>query len=269
MASTRPDYRLKLKRAHAHLQQLNGLVTEWLNSNHNRSHIEPDPNTPKYSVLKASADAIPADPFALLIGDIAQNLRSGLDHIAFQLASNFTKPLPDKIAEDSQFPIIGDKNRKAEMGWGPIMFDSQSHRLAGVDPRATAIIKGAQPYVRGKDFESDPLWRLNQLSNIDKHRVLHLVTAASAGMQIRILKSPMPDNPILYISVIDEGVVEQNTNIATIEFNPAFNAAMYVDVKPTFYIALENSVPDDALRLLSDIYKHIVTDVVQPLATYL
>jgi hypothetical protein len=34
-----------------------------------------------------------------------------------------------------------------------------------------AIIKALQPYNRGTAYRDDPLWQLNELSNIDKHRV--------------------------------------------------------------------------------------------------
>ena len=35
---------------------------------------------------------------------------------------------------------------------------------------AIAVIKSLQPYQRGNAFRDHPLWHLNELSNIDKHR---------------------------------------------------------------------------------------------------
>src|SRR5687767_12066270 len=127
-----PKHLLKFSRAHDKLRDLDKVVAGILNPNYERAVIETDANDVKHLILKASADAVPADPVSLVVGEIIQSLRSGLDHIAFQLAAKHTNPLPDNIAEDSQFPIIGDKNRKGVSGSGPAMFINQTKCLAGV-----------------------------------------------------------------------------------------------------------------------------------------
>jgi hypothetical protein len=38
-------------------------------------------------------------------------------------------------------------------------------------PEAIAIIRELQPYKRGASYRQHPLWQLNELGNIDKHRL--------------------------------------------------------------------------------------------------
>jgi hypothetical protein len=42
--------------------------------------------------------------------------------------------------------------------------------LRGVPPDAIDIIKELQPHHRGASFKSHPLWRLDEICNLDKHR---------------------------------------------------------------------------------------------------
>jgi hypothetical protein len=67
----------------------------------------------------------------------------------------------------------------------PIFHDSK-----GYEARKQTMIKGIagsaaridalQPFHRGATFQADPLWMLQELNNIDKHRLL-LVTRAFLG----------------------------------------------------------------------------------------
>jgi hypothetical protein len=96
-------------------------------------------------------------------------MRSGLDHLAYALAAAHTVPLPADFAEESEFPIFGDRDRQGRLGTGVSRFANTGrggglHKIRGVDPRAQAIIEGSQPHQRGQDFASDPLWKLHELS---------------------------------------------------------------------------------------------------------
>src|SRR5437667_11229671 len=96
----------------------------------------------------------------------------------------FTNPLHDDVAHDSQFPIVGDENRKGASGKGPEMFKGQTNRIRGIDPKAQAIIEGLQPYQTGAAWRRHPLWLLTELSNLDKHRLLHVTSTAFSGIHI-------------------------------------------------------------------------------------
>src|SRR5262245_31389269 len=136
---------LKYHRASKHLKDLESNFRHWVNDGHYTQWLELDPSASDYLLVKASAEEIPANPFSLLIGDVVQNFRNALDHLAFALASAYTKPLPEEFQRDSQFPIVGDMDRKGNTGQGSVVFQSVRKSIAGIDPSAQTVIEGLQP----------------------------------------------------------------------------------------------------------------------------
>ena len=61
------------------------------------------------------------------------------------------------------FPINSDESQDAEKRFKKLTADMPA--------AAVAVIRALQPYHRGTDYQTDPLWQLNALSNIDKHQV--------------------------------------------------------------------------------------------------
>lgn len=96
---------------------------------------------------------------ALIAGDFATCLRASLDHIVFQLALLTTeeRELPGRVS----FPIF-ESEKNIERG------------LKGVPKDAIAIIRALQPYHRGDAAKNTWLWKLNELSNLSKHRFIPL-----------------------------------------------------------------------------------------------
>jgi len=82
--------------------------------------------------------------------------------------------LPDDIAKKVQFPVT--KNSQD--------FRSSEWRIRDIPDGAQAEIEGLQPYNRRQDYTPDPLWVLNELSNIDKHRLPHLTLFALGATHI-------------------------------------------------------------------------------------
>lgn len=115
------------------------------------------------------------DEWSLMVGDIAHNYRSCLDHIAWQLAiaaSQSGNPEDYWKKNQIQFPIfksrreyLGKKNRNPAKN--PVW------RLDGPLPDHARLLRRCQPYLRRNAPASHPLWHLHELSNIDKHQVLH------------------------------------------------------------------------------------------------
>src|SRR5207248_1277573 len=101
------------------------------------------------------------------MGDALQNMRASLDHLALALAeANLGERSPPEVEEESQFPIYTDPGR-----WRR----GHARRVGSVSDDARAIIEGLQPYQRGDDWKSHPLWVLRQLSDFDKHRRVPVV----------------------------------------------------------------------------------------------
>ena len=97
-----------------------------------------------------------------LLGDTINNLRSALDHVAYQVV------LKDSAAPPKQhvyFPIADTE---------ATYLNTRSNKMKGASPRAIREIDALKPYAGG----NDELWKLHKLNNIDKHRML--ITAGSA-----------------------------------------------------------------------------------------
>lgn len=167
--------RVKLERARTHLSALENEVTPLRDQNSwvvgTSDYFNPRP--------------LPVVPFNVpaTACDVIHNLRSSLDHLAYQLACAGT---PE--AEPSRFvsfPIFEDAV-KYESG--------KASRVVGMRPNAVCAIDVLKPYRGGNEL----LWRLHDLSNIEKHRLVvtvgcdHLFTGEGFEGEYW-LKSATPD----------------------------------------------------------------------------
>ena len=117
---------------------------------------------------------------AILAGEIVYQLRSALDHLAFELVKGNLSGtvLPKDWQRNCQFPLcleVPTKGNPPQALPVPLSFNFFKDTLPGITPEAFAEIEGLQPY-NGGDGPTQLGW-LAKLSNIDKHRHLHLVLA--------------------------------------------------------------------------------------------
>jgi hypothetical protein len=269
------DYncRLKMLRAYHHLKDLNSKWLEWYTHDRYRIRFEPDPEALGNFFVMATADDPPIDPFGLIIGDCVQNMRSGLDHLVVDLARHFTPGLSQEIEEELQFPIFGYEDRKGNPGVGSTRFYERGraggvYRIRGTDPRTHTIIEGYQPYHRRDDFRAHPLWILNVLSNIDKHRLVHPVVGAFVGIGLRPAENIRPfTGPLISY----EGLLKGETKIGRLPFLPGRD----MDVQPVLplEIAFNETSPvaagRSAGRVLQGIYGYIAHTVFPTLSRYM
>ena len=148
----------KLDRADAHVEELRGLLLDYMR--------QPDVVTGTMAGAPRTGHVtfLPVTPMVqVVIGDIAHNLRSALEHVTWQLVlANGGRP---KLgAGGTQFPILAEEP--------PAPLEVRAHPGPGVSTDALRIIEAAQPY---KDPE--PMMRqhnslavLAHVSNTDKHR---------------------------------------------------------------------------------------------------
>ena len=103
----------------------------------------------------------PPEDWPLLAGDAIQNLRAALDHIVYAASGG---------EEQTKFPIFTDPAKFQQKAPG---------MLKGVPASVVATIEKAQPY---RNYPPDPaqtmLVRLQDLSNLDKHRTLATIASA-------------------------------------------------------------------------------------------
>lgn len=148
-----------------------------------------DPQSKRLIYYLTKADKVPEE-ISLITGDIIQNLRSSLDHLAYKL---FTV-VPGNKTEGRHiyFPIADnfdqyekDKDRKTE----------------GLDQRARDLIDAIKPYKEGNKI----LWKIHKLNNIDKHRLLVTVGSSFGSVDLgahvtALMRETVPDQNIPYLS---------------------------------------------------------------------
>jgi hypothetical protein len=234
----------------------------------------------------ATAEKPPVDPFGLLIGDALHNLRSALDALAYALALAFTNPLPKEIANSSEFPIFGDEDWEGTPNVGSNLFHQTTKKgnpapgsglfkIRGCDPRVQTIIEGLQPYKRGKDFRTHPLWIMHELDRINKHRLLHTTVAAFYGTEWHTagFTNVRCVGPGMIVSL--GGTIETDTPIGRIygihPIDP--DVEMYVEIQPAIDIAFAPGTPSvenvSVLKSLQNLYGYIATEVLPPLGGFL
>lgn len=268
------DAELKLLRAKHRLKEIDSFCQEWVKGDGHTVRFKMDPDQPGHVLVIASATQPPVDPLSLMVGECLHNTRSALDLLAYELAVAYTKPLPDDIAETSEFPIFGDEDRSGHPGVGAARFnkvfrktglptfDSGRFKIRGIRPAAQNVIERFQPYHLGTAFREHPLWRLHDLDRINKHRLLHTAATASKDWQIAIPgKRPGRDRVTPGDLVMGEGVtvvkkcvVDTDTEIGSFTLG---TGRTLDDVKnqviPTLVVAFGATASDLELEPLLDV----------------
>ena len=120
--------------------------------------------------------------WAVIIGEIAYNLRSALDHLIWQLViGNGKTP-----TTSNQFPIQLEKAKYD---------DAVRRQLRGVDTYSRRVIEDVQPY-QDRSGTGSLLWILHSICNIDKHRHLNLVdqySSMSAHLKEDVKRELLPE----------------------------------------------------------------------------
>jgi hypothetical protein len=184
------SHELKFRRAFRHLKDVDDLTRGWVKGDHHTTRQETDPKDGRL-VVYATAEQPPEVPLSLDIGEFLHNMRSGLDSLAYSLAATNTVPLPDGVAESSEFPIFGNEDRQGHTGVGSSQFHrvtrsgepvrgSGLYKIRGWAPSAQAVVERLQPYHRGTHTRGI----LHELDRVNKHRLLHTTVAHGTGFTL-------------------------------------------------------------------------------------
>lgn len=214
----------KLDRAKAHLKALNKSVGAYKRSKtHDFIVTELDPKT-REKVVHLEILKEPKNPeWGLLLGDMAHNLRSALDHLVWQLVLlNGEKP-----RRQNQFPVIATE---AEY-WKVPADRSESVRdraLFGVAEEHRTFIDAVQPFNAGDDPQT-ALVHLSWFSNTDKHRVIHgaFVVTSEPSPERFDVTTPHPGGAALEFTM-NWGALDDGAEIMRFRPNPP---GAHVDVK--------------------------------------
>jgi hypothetical protein len=166
----------KLKRADTHIQTADAVAKAHCESDFYGLKIEPY-RKGGHCLRVTEVVPFPTD-FSILVGEVAYQLRSSLDHIAFA----FCAPKNRKEEKSVQFPFA---SRARE--WK----GTHANLLPGATKRAKALFERFQPYHRRKEPAVKYLWYINAVTNWEKHRA---PATAAAGVRFSRGKVTFPDS---------------------------------------------------------------------------
>jgi len=208
----------------------------------------------KTQQYNAVAHLPPPPPIiGLLVGDCVHNLRSALDHIVYALIS--TNPAkPDGVPDTrTMFPIRDTRE-------GYLHQVTKQRRIHGAPEAVATLIDSLQPYHardKGLDHTAHPLWILDKLENIDKHRRLMLASgvARHAHVSIRYPDGGETDLMILQDCIYDRAILTSYplTENGEVEMNGyllVYIALREVDELPSL-------VDEDILHILGQLIDYV------------
>lgn len=156
--------RLKLDRAREHLKVLKGQVHTFVNGEPKPYALsdtgESEGELPHWQDCFFEVREDPPIAFGLMAGDFIGNVNAALDHLVYGLST--TKP------KGTGFPVVIDPDAYV-LTTSKKRVSDRERLLAGVLDPDRAIIDAYQPYENG--MQADPLWRMREFANADKHRV--------------------------------------------------------------------------------------------------
>lgn len=209
MAKTAPDLSgvyLKLERAETHIETVREKIDAFRKRKPApfgfRTEKNPRPDKSVEYVLYAIVRKPPPPELAPIIGDALHNIRSALEHLAYELA-----PPRIRQARQTQFPIFTDECRFKVLS--PKM-------IRGIKGDERTLIERVQPYVASNPPSTDPLAILNELSNLDKHRLLVPMIAAVAATSVWVAS----DNADIRFTHVEAGPVKHDAKIVAFTASP-------------------------------------------------
>jgi hypothetical protein len=173
MAHPLDGARAKLTRAEGLINELELAHNEFMARRPYALDEALDPETSEW-VVRLRVREEPPLQWSVVIGDAIHNLRSALDHLAWQLVLlNGAEP-----SVRTQFPIYDD-----EAAFGT---DHARRLYEGMSEADIETIRSVQPFRQPAGEELHFLKVLQELSNIDKHRVVHTTLVERQQVQFRI-----------------------------------------------------------------------------------
>ena len=171
--------RQKLYRVKIHYDELSRELDTYYGTMPDTVHLKINPETQAKGWAFPEVEADVPARIGLIVGDCLQNLRSSLDYLIWEL-------------------VLVSGNEPTRYNAFPVAFTIESykdditkrHRLDGVRDDARAVIDRFQPFlVDASTRKLAPLWVLDSLANINKHRRV-LLTGWSAIVDMEMGVQP-------------------------------------------------------------------------------
>jgi hypothetical protein len=172
--------RLKLDRARAHLRGVDSGVAAYLGTQpvQVEDRQDRDGNRRHIQWIATAAQESPPE-LGVIVGEWAHNVRGALDYTVYELVRRETG---EEDPRWTQFPIVLEEPRYA---------DQERQRLRSAPDWALPVFRGLQPFNDGDEAAWHPLAILGDISNRDKHRLVHTAAMQIAGSQARVSGTSM------------------------------------------------------------------------------
>ena len=174
MRNRRDGIKLKIKRAKDLIRDLESIIVSFFDEVPYTYSAELLPHISHYAIRLATVEPLP-DSIPIVVGDAIHNLRSALDHLAWQLVEAGGGSPNDRTS----FPIVA-ADSKAPQRYASAVGQGE---LGKMDPKASTLLKSVQPY----NSSDNTLTAIHHLDIWDKHR---LIVAVYAMLGAWGLKNP-------------------------------------------------------------------------------
>jgi hypothetical protein len=172
----------KRARAQTHFDAVEQSIRSFLDGEPYPIVIEASPHDGRYVFKLHEPRPLPAQEFALGIGDCIHNLRSALDFIAWELAG------ADPHDRDTMFPIFDDAQQFRRHG---------AWRIKNIPAMARALIERMQPHKAPHPRET-ALWAIEHFDTADKHRLLTLTVPVASSIWVTYAGSQRTNVSLVY-----------------------------------------------------------------------
>jgi len=266
MAPTPTWAEAKLARVRELLESLDSTLQTFREEHPYRTEVSTNADDTKHFVHVFGVDQVSTDA-GLVAGEILYHLRSVLDQMVYALVkANGGKP-----GNHTEFPIFSD----------PAGFQKGGvSKLRGVSPQARQAIESLQPYQTSlpsidewairRAIQSNPLFILNELARIDRHRFMSVVRAF-IEMQVPVM-TPGHDRPNRgggTSVVLSDGLqiywcsYRAPTRPEDVTYPLVVHEVLDGEWDPEFAVHSEGGVPSAVTRLtgLADLVDTVVKDL--------
>ncbi len=252
------SFALKLGRAMEHAQTLDREIRGWIEGEPDLIVAERKDDAEGRRIEWRFRPDVVVDPaWSLLIGDCIHNLRSALDHLALALAVRHSGHLSRKAERTSEFPIFGPRQMTST---------ECRDRIGCIDPLAQTLIQGLQPH-HASPYDKHPLWLIQDLDNVDKHRFVNATLIVSGGMEV----VGLVDLRAASLEIDGGAAAEPDAPVAILRFDETADDEMEMGLQPLVHVAFSEG-PAGGMPVIDTVrhlHAYVEKDIVGPLSNFL